>query len=145
MSFFVQNSKWTWDLFSLNELMMLQATKCWMPCVVVRVGVAPWSRPLAPGRAALSWGELRGGDPITTSPSPQGNAHPEKRSLQWEYISRRGQPLLKPVSIEIVKEGHAWLNVEVDLQKFIWASCHVMFTAALIGWDPAYYKIKERY
>ncbi len=25
----------------LNELMMLQATKCWTPCVVVRVGVAP--------------------------------------------------------------------------------------------------------
>ncbi len=30
------------------------------------------------------------------------------------------------------------LNMEVHRsQKFIWAPCHVMFTAVLIGWDPA--------
>ncbi len=29
------------------------------------------------------------------------------------------------------------LNMEVDLHSFFWASCHVMCTAVLIGWDPA--------
>ncbi len=29
------------------------------------------------------------------------------------------------------------LDMELDLQRFIWAPCHVMCTAVLIVWDPA--------
>ncbi len=38
--------------------------------------------------------------------------------------------------MEVFRSDHR-LNMEVDLQSLFSASCHVMCTGVLIGWDPA--------
>ena len=51
--------------------MTSQGTRSLMPCaerVVGTVGVAPWSRPLAPDRAASSWGALSEGSIVAPPP-----------------------------------------------------------------------------
>jgi hypothetical protein len=40
-------------------------------------------------------------------------------------------------SLRCMEERQVWLKYRARSPKFIWAPCHVMYTAVLIGWDTA--------
>jgi hypothetical protein len=59
--------------------------------------------------------------------------------LNWRYVSSFSVLVgvfVSAICMQCVYSIHR-LNMEVDFQSFIWASCHVMCTAGLIGWDSA--------